>query len=115
MFTFQNATANSSHVLGFRLDPFTNAPSSVIVTNVALGQVGVSRPFMLSVTTNIFNELKVYQLNGQPGFNYIVQASTNLVDWATIAVLVNTNGTVSFVDSDSANYNQRFYRVVTPF
>lgn len=112
--SFPNATANSTHVLGFRLDPYTNALSSVILTNVVLKQVGVSQSFSLSVTTNTFNGLLVFQLIGEPGFNYGVQVSSNLVDWTIIAILANTNGTVRFYDSDSANYNQRFYRAVVP-
>jgi len=66
----------------------------------------------LSVATNGYNGLPVFQLTGQPGYSYAVEASTNLVDWTNIAVLVNTNGTVPFTDPASSNYNQRFYRAV---
>jgi hypothetical protein len=114
LFKFPNASANSTHILGFRLDPFTNALSSVIVTNVTLGQVGVSQPFTLTMTTNMHSELRVLQLQGQSDFTYTVEASTNLVNWKNIAVLVNTNGTVPFVDLESTNNNQRFYRAVAP-
>src|SRR3989344_5094769 len=94
-FSFPNAIANSSHILGFRLDPFTNIQSIVTVTNVALNQVGPSQPFSLTITTNTFNGSLVYQLIGEAGFEYGIQASTNLVNWTTIARLVNTNGAVS--------------------
>ena len=113
-FGFPRAVSNSLHVLGFRLDPFTNAPSSVIVTNVSLGLLGPSELFSLVVTTNTSDGLRVFHLTGQVGFNYSVEASTNLVDWATIAVLVNTNGIVRFVDSASTNTTARFYRAVAP-
>ena len=111
-FTFPNANANSIHMLGFRLDPFTNVQSSVIVTNIVLGLAGPSQPFRLSITTNTIGSLRVFELNGQAGFNYTVQASTNLVNWETIAVLINTNGAVRFFDQSSTNFSQRFYRAV---
>lgn len=113
-FAFPNATSNSTHILGFRLDTFTNVQSGVVITNVALGFVGVNQPFTRSVTTNTFEGLKVLQLQGQSGFNYVVEASTNLADWSTMAILVNTNGIVRFVDQASTNAPARFYRAVAP-
>lgn len=112
-FRFQNAPANGTHLLSFRLDPFTNIQSSVSLTNVVLGQAGVSEPFFLSVVTNSNNGL-IYELTGQPGYNYTVQASTNLTDWTAIALLVNTNGAVRFSDPAARGYMRRFYRVVGP-
>jgi hypothetical protein len=109
------AATNGSYMLGFRLDPYSNTPSTVSMTNVVLGYAGVSQPFTLSVTTNTANGSPVFQLTGQPGFNYTVQASTNLSDWNAIAILINTNGTVPFVDLNSTNFYQRFYRAVAPF
>ena len=113
-FAFTSAESNSLHVLSFRLDTFTNTASSVIVTNVVLAQAGVSQPFTLRTATNTSNGLQVLELTGQPGFNYTALASTNLTDWTAIAVLVNTNGTVRFVDRESTNFTQRFYRVLAP-
>ena len=112
IFTFQNAMPNSTHMLGFRLDPFTNVQSSILLTNIVLNQVGISQPFSLSVTTNTANGLQVLRLDGEAGFNYNVQASSNLVDWNDIAILANTNGTVFFYDQNATNYSQRFYRGV---
>jgi hypothetical protein len=114
-FKFQSVPSNSFHALGFRLDPFTNIQSIVVVTNVFTSYDGVSQPFTLSATTNASNGLMVWQLNAQPGFEYSLQTSTNLVDWVAIASLINTTGTVQFFDKDSTNYLQRFYRVVAPY
>jgi formylglycine-generating enzyme required for sulfatase activity len=114
-FRFQNAPANSTHVLGFRLDPFTNIQSTITLTNVVLNQVGVSQPFSLAITTNIVGGSSVYQLTGEAGFTYGIQASTNLIDWTLITSLGNTNGTVLFYDQDSTNYSTRFYRGVAPY
>ena len=108
-FSFPNTVPNTSHVLGFHLDPFTSVQSTMIVTNIVNGCAGVSQPFSLSITTNKSGGLLVYQLTGQP-VNYTIMASSDLINWTSIAVLANTNGAVNFVDPNSANYGMRFYR-----
>jgi hypothetical protein len=112
---FPVAPAFTSHVLGFRLDAFTNLQSFVMVTNIALSEAGVSEPFSLLVTTNNGNGQMMLQLSGQPGFDYGLQASTDLVNWTQIAVLENTNGKVNFYDPESTNYTKRFYRALAPY
>jgi len=111
-FRFQNAIANSSHILGFRLDPFTSVSSRIIITNVALSFVGIPDLFGLSITGKDTNGFALFKLTGPSGFNYTIEASTNLVDWTSIATLINTNGTVPFVDRNSTNSTARFYRAV---
>lgn len=111
--SFPRTAADTSHVLGFRLDPLTSVQSAVALTNIVTGCVGVSQPFLLRVTTNMSNGLLVYQLAGQPG-TYAVQTSADLLNWTTVAILANTNGRVNFIDPNSTNYNRRFYRAVAP-
>ena len=110
---FPNATANTSHVLGFHLDPFASVQSSITITNITMGYAGVSQPPVLTVTTNMSNGLLLFQLSGQPD-NYTVQATIDLTgtNWTDIAILANTTGTVNFVDSSSTNYPFRFYRAL---
>ncbi len=48
-------------------------------------------------------------LTGVPGFNYIVEASTNLVDWVPLAT--NTSPFV-FRDGEAANVPVRYYRAI---
>jgi len=114
--SFPNAQANSSHVLGLRLDPFTSIQSAVTLTNIVLNQVGVSQPFSLSVTTNMVNGHRVMRLDGETGFSYNIQASAAVANtnWTDIAILINTNQTGLFYDKDSTNYSHRYYRVVMP-
>jgi probable HAF family extracellular repeat protein len=109
--SYPNTAPNTSHVLGFHLDPFTSVQSVVVITNIVTGYVGVSQPFSLSITTNTSNGLLVYQLTGQPA-NYTIMSSPDLVNWTNIAVLVNTNGTVNFVDPHPANSKMLFYRAM---
>ena len=56
----------------------------------------------------------MHQLNGQAGFTYSLETSTNMVDWNPIMFLVNTNGVVDFIDISSTNAATRFYRATTP-
>ena len=52
-----------------------------------------------------------FNVIGVPGYSYVVQASTNLVDW----VCVQTNAApFTFVDSQAGQFNQRFYRTIYP-
>ncbi len=113
-FRFPNAVLGSSHFLGFRLDPFTNIQSVVSITNITLQQIGVSEPFSLSFTGTTTNGVRVQELTGEPGFEYYVQSSTNLLDWVDFAVLVNTNGTVRFYDQSLTNGQTKFYRAIVP-
>jgi hypothetical protein len=53
-------------------------------------------------------------LTGQTNLLYVFEASTNLVQWAKLAVRTNLTGTVDFTDSAATNYSQRYYRGVAP-
>lgn len=113
-FPIPETVSSGTRTLGFRLDAFSAIQSSVTVTNVALGFAGVREPFSLSFIGSDANRLPILQLNGPSGYNYSVETSINLTDWKTIAILVNTNGTVRFVDPNTNNATARFYRAVAP-
>ena len=114
-FAFPQAKASSIHSLGFRLDPSLGITSSVSISNLVTGQVGMSQPFSLSASTNTTNGNTIYELTGQAGFNYTIQASSDLINWTAIAILANTTGKVSFFDQTSTNYTHRFYRAVAGY
>ena len=44
------------------------------------------------------------------GATYIIQASTNLVDWSNIATNVAASDVESYVDNEAPAFRQRFYR-----
>lgn len=49
---------------------------------------------------------------------YVLDASTNLVDWSPLAMLQRTHAYLDelrFLDSDAANFDKRFYRTPTNF
>ena len=52
-------------------------------------------------------------LQSQAGSAVEIQASTNLVDWTSLATLTNETGTLPFTDTDNT-YTRRFYRVRVP-
>lgn len=50
--------------------------------------------------------------HGYSNYVYSVEASTNLIDWASIGIIHATNSSViNFTDTNSINFNQRFYRL----
>lgn len=46
------------------------------------------------------------------GGTYAVHVSNDLEAWLTLATLVGTNGTTSFIDTQATNHTSRFYRVL---
>jgi len=48
-----------------------------------------------------------FTISAEPGYNYDIQASTNLIAWATIATLPNPTGLIQFIDPDAAHYTSR--------
>jgi hypothetical protein len=55
------------------------------------------------------------QFSGEAGPVYLVEATTNLMDWEKIGVAVDHgDGTFSFEDAHAARFPNRFYRTVSP-
>lgn len=54
------------------------------------------------------------RLNGESGQTYIIQASSDLVNWTSISTNTAVNGVINFVDQDAGNDSARFYRAVLP-
>ena len=51
---------------------------------------------------------------GQVGMTFELQASSNFVDWTSVAPLLNETGKVTFIHADAANHPALFYRVLGP-
>ena len=111
-FTLPSTVTSGLYTLSFRLDSFNETSSSIAVTNVTTGFVGVTQPITLGIS--IMNGSPLLQLVGATNFTYLVQSSTNLVDWTPTALLLNTNGTIFFPDPTATNSGARFYRAVMP-
>ena len=104
--------SSGNYVLGFRLDSFTNIVSSISITNVSLGFAGLTNTVTLGISR--VSETNQLTLNGPSNYNYLVESSSNLVDWIPVAIVPNTNGSAVFSDPAATNYNRRFYRAVSP-
>jgi uncharacterized repeat protein (TIGR03806 family) len=52
------------------------------------------------------------QFLGAVGSNYVLQTSTNLMDWTPLATNPATTNIFDFIDPGSSNFGQRFYRVL---
>ena len=113
-FALPATLTNGLYTLSFRLDVFTNAESSITLTNVATGFAGITQPISLEMLLMGSNNTPVLKLTAAPGYNYLVQSSTNLVDWVPSALLVNTNGAVLYADPAMTNSNARYYRALLP-
>jgi hypothetical protein len=61
-------------------------------------------------TSNGFNLM----LQGPIGSNYVILASTNLVNWTPITNFVIFSWPFYFSDAAATNYNQQFYRALMP-
>jgi pectate lyase len=113
-----NAT-NSTLILS-NVQPTDAGVYSVVVSNIAGGVMSTNAALVVSVTTPSQPQLSgpgytngtfSLTVNGSTGHDYIVQASTNMVDWSSI--FTNPMPTLPFTWSDpgASNYGLRFYRI----
>jgi len=54
--------------------------------------------------------LFAFTLSGTPGLTYVIEVTTNLQQWASLAVLTNATGQTDFTDLTSSSSRLRFYR-----
>ncbi|HWC60841.1 MAG TPA: chitobiase/beta-hexosaminidase C-terminal domain-containing protein, partial [Verrucomicrobiae bacterium] len=52
------------------------------------------------------------QFLGATGSNYVLQTSTNLMDWTPLATNPATTNLLEFIDPSASNFGKRFYRVL---
>ena len=72
----------------------------------------VTPPLVMDVAAFAIQPDQTFQLtlNVDPGFNFDLQATTDLVQWQTVTNFA-ADGLFDFVDVDSTNYPNRFYRL----
>jgi hypothetical protein len=51
------------------------------------------------------------RVEGDSNTNYVIESSSNLVDWATLQTLAMTNRLTPFTDTSVTNAARRFYRI----
>jgi hypothetical protein len=77
-------------------------------TSTATLTVYATAAATLASTTHVDGQYALI-VAGVPGYNYVVQASTDLVNW--VPVQTNT-APFTFVDTNASQFGQRFYRSV---
>jgi hypothetical protein len=70
-------------------------------------------PMLGAVVEASPNLLKLL-ISGEPGRNYQLQASTDLVTWTWLTNICVTNAASTYSDPDASKFPSRFYRVVAP-
>ena len=50
-------------------------------------------------------------LPSEPGTNYVIQATTDFLDWVNISTNLATGNFLDLMDADAGNYPMRFYRL----
>jgi hypothetical protein len=68
----------------------------------------------LYVTSAGFSPNNEFQLEllGMTGSNYVLQATTNFIDWTPIVTNMATTNLLNLMDGDAGNFQHRFYRVL---
>jgi hypothetical protein len=91
------------------------ASNVVVKADDGGGQIGLSSAFNVGQFAPIHMGMPQSSHGGQiqftltGGYGIEIQASTNLVNWISLATLTNTTGTTNFTDSLST-FSRRFYR-----
>ena len=107
------------------VQPANSGPYYVVVTNnfgsvpSAVANLAVGNPPQtLQFQLNSDKSLSI-QMPGTPGFNYVLQTTTNLlppVIWESVASApADTNGVWTYMDTNTPSSGSRFYRVSTSY
>jgi hypothetical protein len=114
-----------------RVGTLVGPPYSIVVTNLATGDYSLTvkidrTDFQGQLSTRIrVSDLAIFPLSitedGRAAFDVLtaypqretlIQASTNLQDWISLSTNVPSTNVFNFIDLDTTNYFQRFYRVL---
>jgi hypothetical protein len=80
---------------------------SLLSSTASLGQ----EPIVLNPNQPACGRFSLH-LTGTSGKNFILMASTNLVNWTPVLTNFDSSASFDFTDSNTANYTCRFFRVV---
>jgi len=70
----------------------------------------------VSITSGSFSSNGAFQvgLSGAAGSNYVLQATTNFIDWTSLTTNQPSNSFFDLFDSNAIDFSRRFYRVLEP-
>jgi hypothetical protein len=95
---------------------------SVVVTNgsgsvtsaVATLTLTPGIPLEFTSITALPDGKVALSVTGDPGFNVLLQISTNLVDWSALTNLLNPTGTLSLTNEPATEVPYQFFRALYP-
>lgn len=93
--------------------PTDNQEVEFVIKNFVFVPLGIPQPAVLSDLQRFSAGSVRFSVNGQTDRRYQVQASTNLHDWQDLCLLLATNTTSDFFDTNSTGFNQCFFRTIT--
>ncbi|MEO8427402.1 MAG: FG-GAP-like repeat-containing protein [Verrucomicrobiota bacterium] len=91
----------------------TNVAAKQFLTVVEHQEPGAATTSFTSVSRSASGAVDSW-VTGDTGLLYLLEASTNLVNWNWLGVRSNATGGIQFTDSTGTNYTHRFYRVSVP-
>ena len=92
----------------------TQNPLSVTMTSskTIYANFSLNHTLSLRLEPGGLNEGVDLTLNGEIGKAYRVDTSINLTNWVTLFSVTNLVGTVNYIDTNTSNFNTRYYRGV---
>jgi len=93
---------------------YTN-PVSILMDSSKVATARFGLPVRFQPAFSVWNGTGfTLSFTGQVGMTFELQASSNFVDWTSVAPLLNETGRVTFVHGDALNTPSLFYRVGGP-
>jgi hypothetical protein len=90
----------------------TNAYGSYTLNMPTPASNLLTTPANISSVTWLVNGSFGFQISGLLGQTVHVEASTNMVNWDILSVIVLTSGTTNFIDNSAPLFQHRLYRTV---
>jgi hypothetical protein len=129
-----SATADLSYQWYLNTQPVSGAAShQLLLTNLQTTQAGtyrvvaqnfagsvtgvvatvtVAAPVQVTAGLVVSNGVSMFRLGGGAGRSYVIEASSNLLQWLPVHTNIATFGPLQFLEPASTGSSQRFYRVL---
>ncbi len=112
--------ATNSSYTRFNVQPLDAGNYSVVVTN----GIGIATSVNAILTVNALPTLRAtlmdltflpdgqlqFTLSGNAKERYVIECSSNLLDWIEESTITNLTGTAQYIDKEPGNQSRRFYR-----
>ncbi len=91
-----------SDITGQSITPVTLTPGSLYISTALPAQLG-------TVLRSVNGQVQ-FRVTGGNQRQYVIQGSTNLINWISIGTNMTAAGLLNFTDLDATNHTVRFYR-----